>query len=98
MNGNMLSRWTDFLHSDGEKEWRNRYDEFINTLKKNYSKCLGIGMVLFIRSSGYTKRLGFNQRNFYSQYGSISSSSIASSTSALCITFGTNYFYWKNGD
>lgn len=24
MHGNMLSRWTDFLTSDGEKEWRNR--------------------------------------------------------------------------
>jgi hypothetical protein len=26
--GNMLSRWTDFLTSDGEKDWRNRDDEF----------------------------------------------------------------------
>ena len=26
--GNMLSRWTDFLTTDGEKEWRNRDDEF----------------------------------------------------------------------
>lgn len=26
--GNMLSRWTDFLNSDGEKEWRNRELEF----------------------------------------------------------------------
>jgi hypothetical protein len=26
--GNMLSRWTDFLISDGEKEWRNRDTEF----------------------------------------------------------------------
>lgn len=26
--GNMLSRWTDFLNSDGEKEWRNRDGEF----------------------------------------------------------------------
>jgi len=26
--GNMLSRWTDFLDSDGEKEWRNRDQEF----------------------------------------------------------------------
>src|SRR5690554_6334140 len=31
LNGNMLSRWTDFLTSDGEKPWRNRDDEFINT-------------------------------------------------------------------
>lgn len=28
--GNMLSRWTDFLKSDGEKTWRNREQEFIN--------------------------------------------------------------------
>ncbi len=30
--GNMLSRWTDFLISDGEKEWRNRDAEFENNL------------------------------------------------------------------
>lgn len=28
LSGNMLSRWTDFLTSDGEKEWRNRDTEF----------------------------------------------------------------------
>ncbi|RZL50180.1 MAG: DUF1572 domain-containing protein [Pedobacter sp.] len=28
--GNMLSRWTDFLTSDGEKEWRIRDAEFEN--------------------------------------------------------------------
>ena len=28
MAGNMLSRWTDFLTTDGEKEWRNRDAEF----------------------------------------------------------------------
>ena len=26
--GNMLSRWTNFLTEDGEKEWRNRDTEF----------------------------------------------------------------------
>ena len=31
--GNMLSRWTDFLNSDGEKEWRNRDSEFENTIQ-----------------------------------------------------------------
>lgn len=31
LSGNMLSRWTDFLTSDGEKEWRNRDDEFEDT-------------------------------------------------------------------
>ncbi len=28
MHGNMLSRWTDFLTTDGEKEWRKRDAEF----------------------------------------------------------------------
>jgi hypothetical protein len=28
MSGNMLSRWTDFLTTDGEKPWRNRDGEF----------------------------------------------------------------------
>ena len=28
LSGNMLSRWTDFLTTDGEKEWRNRDSEF----------------------------------------------------------------------
>lgn len=26
--GNMISRWTDFLSTDGEKDWRNRDGEF----------------------------------------------------------------------
>lgn len=30
--GNMLSRWTKFLSSDGEKEWRNRDAEFENDI------------------------------------------------------------------
>ncbi|MXV50086.1 DUF1572 domain-containing protein [Pedobacter sp. HMF7647] len=33
LSGNMLSRWTDFLTSDGEKEWRNRDAEFENNIK-----------------------------------------------------------------
>lgn len=31
--GNMLSRWTNFLNEDGEKIWRNRDEEFVNTFK-----------------------------------------------------------------
>jgi len=33
MWGNMLSRWTDFLTTDGEKEWRNREAEFNADIK-----------------------------------------------------------------
>lgn len=33
LSGNMISRWTDFMTSDGEKEWRNRDGEFENDIK-----------------------------------------------------------------
>lgn len=31
--GNMVSRWTDFLTTDGEKEWRKRDEEFDNDIR-----------------------------------------------------------------
>lgn len=37
--GNMRSRWTDFLTSDGEKVWRNRESEFDNDIS-TYSELL----------------------------------------------------------
>ncbi|RAR75530.1 uncharacterized protein DUF1572 [Flavobacterium aciduliphilum] len=33
LSGNMLSRWTDFLTTDGEKEWRHRDSEFETSLQ-----------------------------------------------------------------
>jgi hypothetical protein len=39
--GNMMSRWTDFLDSDGEKEWRHRdmeFEDFIQTKDNLLSK------------------------------------------------------------
>lgn len=33
LSGNMKSRWTDFLTSDGEKEWRNRDLEFESIIR-----------------------------------------------------------------
>lgn len=41
LNGNMLSRWTDFLTSDGEKETRNRDAEFEND-RKSKSELMNI--------------------------------------------------------
>jgi len=32
LSGNMISRWSDFLHSDGEKPYRNREQEFSDDL------------------------------------------------------------------
>lgn len=34
MAGNMRSRWTDFLTTDGEKPWRKRDGEFVDTFDK----------------------------------------------------------------
>ena len=34
ISGNMLSRWTDFRNTDGEKEWRNRESEFADDIKE----------------------------------------------------------------
>ncbi len=39
LHGNMLSRWTDFLTTDGEKEWRQRDGEF-EALKEEKTKDL----------------------------------------------------------
>jgi uncharacterized damage-inducible protein DinB len=33
VGGNLKSRWTDFLTSDGDKPWRNRDDEFVDTFQ-----------------------------------------------------------------
>lgn len=44
LHGNMLSRWTDFLVSDGEKDWRKRDEEFepilnnLSELKKKWKE------------------------------------------------------------
>jgi uncharacterized damage-inducible protein DinB len=35
--GNLLSRWTDFANSDGEKAWRNRDTEFIDDIRNKES-------------------------------------------------------------
>lgn len=40
MRGNMLSRFTDFLTSDGEKSWRNRDEEFKEDTGKTIEQLL----------------------------------------------------------
>jgi hypothetical protein len=41
MSGNMLSRWTNFLSEDGEKDWRSRDKEF-NTEKHDRKELMEI--------------------------------------------------------
>ncbi len=52
MAGNMLSRWTDFLTTDGEKEWRNRDGEFENTVnsKEELLKIWNTGWECFFKA------------------------------------------------
>lgn len=50
MYGNMLSRWTDVLTTDGEKEWRNRDNEFEvkNSSKEQILECWEKGWQCFL--------------------------------------------------
>lgn len=52
LSGNMLSRWTDFLTTDGEKETRNRDGEFENDLatKEDVLKVWNEGWNCFLRT------------------------------------------------
>src|ERR1044071_7008534 len=45
MHGNMLSRWTNFLIEDGEKEWRNRDAEFEDHFFSN-EECNNIAIII----------------------------------------------------
>ncbi|WP_179346642.1 DUF1572 family protein [Winogradskyella ursingii] len=58
MTGNMLSRWTNFMTEDGEKEWRNRDTEFIDTFnsKEELSTTWNKGWAcLFVALKSLTK-------------------------------------------
>ncbi len=51
--GNMLSRWTDFLTTDGEKEWRSRDNEFVtekNITREELNWMWEDGWALFFRT------------------------------------------------
>lgn len=52
MSGNMISRWTDFLTSDGEKPWRERDTEFesFKTSKKDLLEIWNKGWECFFNA------------------------------------------------
>lgn len=52
LHGNMMSRWTDFLTTDGEKEWRNRDEEFEDhiTTKEELQKRWNAGWDCFFNA------------------------------------------------
>ena len=53
MSGNMISRWTDFLTSDGEKPWRERDTEFesFKTSKKDLLEIWDKGWKCFFNAT-----------------------------------------------
>lgn len=55
--GNMLSRWTDFLETDGEKVWRNRDAEFDSEFlnKKNVIEIWNKGWTCFLNTLNMLK-------------------------------------------
>lgn len=70
--GNMLSRWTDFLTSDGEKVWRKRDNEFEPVIKSKDEllnkwnegwKCLFDALESINESNFYTKVYIRNQEH-----------------------------------
>ena len=52
LSGNMLSRWTNFLTEDGEKDWRNRDQEFENKIRdrKELYDRWNVGWTCFLRT------------------------------------------------
>ncbi|MDQ6600966.1 DUF1572 family protein [Bacillus salipaludis] len=50
MSGNMVSRWTDFFTTDGEKPFRNRDDEFVGDIhtKEQVIKLWELGWNTFL--------------------------------------------------
>jgi hypothetical protein len=55
ISGNMLSRWTNFLTEDGEKSWRNRDEEFINSYNSkkemiaDWEKIGNVCLIIYIK-------------------------------------------------
>ena len=97
--GNMLSRWTDFLNSDGEKEWRNRDAEFENkklTRAELISKW-NEGWKCLFEAINPLKEEDLEKLNIYPQSGAYSSGSHEPAACSLCISCRADCFYREDG-
>jgi hypothetical protein len=69
MAGNMRSRWTDFLTSDGEKPDRDRDSEFVEapTTREALLSPVGRGLAMFVRSAGAALGRGHGTDHYHSR-------------------------------
>lgn len=71
LSGNMLSRWTDFLTTDGEKASRNRESEFESTIlsKAELLEALNMGWKCFFDALEMINDENFNQTIYIRNQG-----------------------------
>ena len=64
LSGNMLSRWTDFLTTDGEKTWRQRDSEFDNDIisRKEMLEKWNIGWNVFFIAIDSLKEIDLSKK------------------------------------
>ena len=98
LHGNMLSRWIDFLHSDGEKAGRNRDMEFENT-DMSRQELLGLwerGWECLFWSPRSFEHTGSVKNNPYSGRGTYRSGSCPPPACTLSLSCGTNCLHREN--
>lgn len=96
--GNMLSRWTDFLTTDGEKEWRKRDEEFDNDIvdrvellaKWNEAWTCLFNAIISLTENDLTKEI------FSSESRTYRNRSCKQTTCTLSIPYWTNCVYREN--
>jgi hypothetical protein len=96
--GNMLSRWTDFLSTDGEKEWRQRDAEFENDITSRADLLTKWTMDGIVFSTLSTASLTTTSiRDLYSKPGPFGNGCHQSTTFSLSTSRRSDSFYWQDG-
>ena len=88
--GNMVSRWTDFLTTDGEKPNRERDGEFIDERRhaRAIDECLGFRLGLPFRLDGAVDRGGHAKDGLYPSGSAFGSAGDRAADHALFVASG----------
>ena len=97
LSGNMLSRWTDFLTTDGEKEWRKREEEFRPSLstKAEVIEQWNKGWNCLYKALELLSDIDLEKEIFIRNMGAYRHRSNSPSISALCLSYWANCFCWQ---